>query len=69
MKSYKTFKKSKFINKINEIKNTRYAASRASTVIGGLLKGTHRKGLNYKTEVKYPLEEKSAFQIVENEVK
>ena len=65
MKSGKTFKKSKFINKINEIKNTRYAASKASTFLGGLLEGTHRKGLNYKHEAKFPHAEKSAFQIVD----
>jgi hypothetical protein len=42
MKTAKNTKKSKFINKINEIKNKRYAASKASTFLGGLLGGTHR---------------------------
>jgi hypothetical protein len=50
MSSGKYTKKSKFINRINDIKNRRYAASKASTFLGGLLGGTHRKGLNYKHE-------------------
>jgi hypothetical protein len=65
MKSGKTLKKSKFINKINEIKNRRYAASKASTFLGGLLEGTHRKGQNYKNEAQSPQVEKGTFQIVD----
>ena len=50
VKSGKNIKKSKLVNKINEIKNKRYAASKASTFLGGLMGGTHRKGFNYNTE-------------------